>query len=1033
MAGSHIQPPSQARAAEPSDTDRNRANEIEFFESKIRPILIARCLDCHGAAKQKGGLRLDSRASILSGGSTGPAVEPGKPEVSLLVDAINYGELYQMPPKSQLPAEEIGFLTEWVRRGLPWGVETGANPVSEAGNADSSVKTHPTDDHAWIQTRAQHWSFQPVHRTEPPEPARDRASWPLTPIDRFLLASLVKQNLQPAPEASKRVLIRRLSFDLIGLPPTIEEIDAFLADDAPDAYERLVDRLLASPRYGERWARHWLDLVRYADTAGHEFDYDLPNAFGYRDYVVRALNSDLPYDQFVVEQVAGDLLESPRRHPTGRFNESILGTGFFGLGEGTHSPVDVRDEQMRRIDNQIDVLGKSFLGLTISCARCHDHKFDPISAEDYYALAGYLRSSRHQQAFIDPPDRFSRPIAELTRLKRTIRELLVSASPELSEDQRRALEPLFAARQSSETEDPERGTRWPITTAASSPFVVFDRFTRGDFGSWFRSGFAFGDGPSGPGEFRLEWDPKSPNRADRGVRLRFVGAGQAHSGLISDRLQGVLRSRSFIIEQPHLHVLASGRGGRINLVVDGFEKIRAPIYGGLTLGVDSPESARWYSMDLSMWVGHSAYLEIADGAAVDFTQAQSRLLDGNGFVALDSVIFSASPSSPPLPSPAPSISFDEITAELDASHSPLANRLRSLLSDYHCIEQEIGLPALGLAQADGTGEDERILIRGNTRNPGSVAARRFLEVLGGQDQSPPASGSGRLDLAQRITDPSNPLVARVLVNRIWKHHFGEGLVRSTDDFGAMGRPPSHPELLDWLASEFIARNWSIKELHRLLVCSRAYRMESRLQPDQDERDPGNVLLHRMNVRRLEAEAIRDTLLHVSGSLNPVMYGPPVAPHLTPFLQGRGRPQKSGPLDGEGRRSLYLAVRRNFLNPLFQTFDAPVPFSTMGRRNVSNVPAQALALWNDPFVEQQARLWAERLRAEPDVSSESRIERLFLQAFGRPPAPSELARCLAFLSSDTAESSQTAGVLQDGPTWAELCHVLINAKEFLYIE
>ncbi len=339
---------------------------IEYFEKKVRPILALRCQGCHGPSKQKGGLRLDARAAALAGGSTGPAVVPGNPGESLLVDAINYGETYQMPPKSKLPSDEIATLTDWVKRGAPWGADLRPDPPGSAKPTAKSDKISKAE----FDERARYWSFRPIKHVSPPGARLNpgQAGWARNPIDRFIAAKLAENRLVPAPPADRRTLIRRVTFDLTGLPPTPHEIAEFLADPAPDAYERLVDRLLASPRYGERWARHWLDLVRYAESAGHEFDYDIPNAYRYRDYVIRASNSDLAYNQFVTEQIAGDLIEPPRRHPAAGFNESILGTGFYFLGEGTHSPVDVREEQMRRIDNQLDVLSKTFLGLTLACA-----------------------------------------------------------------------------------------------------------------------------------------------------------------------------------------------------------------------------------------------------------------------------------------------------------------------------------------------------------------------------------------------------------------------------------------------------------------------------------------------------------------------------------------------------------------------------------------------------------------------------------------------------------------------------------------
>ena len=385
--------PALADEAAPADSPASAsADDLEFFEKRVRPLLIARCHECHAADKQKGNLRLDSRAGALAGGDTGPAIVPGKPDESLLVDAIRYGQTYQMPPKGRLPEEDVAVLVEWVRRGAPWPTEAVAavtdNKAAPATSADFAA-------------RAQHWCFQPLSTAPPPTAVN--TAWPRGPIDHFILAGLEARGLAPAPAVDKRTWLRRVTYDLIGLPPAPAEIAEFLADESSQAYEKVVDRLLASPHYGERQARHWLDLARFAETYGHEHDYEIPNAYPYRDYLIRAFNADLPYDRLLVEQVAGDLLDPPRRHPTEHLNESIIGTAFWFLGESTHSPVDVREDEAKRIDNQIDVFSKTFLALTVGCARCHDHKFDCITQRDYYALAGYLQSSRCQQAFLDDP------------------------------------------------------------------------------------------------------------------------------------------------------------------------------------------------------------------------------------------------------------------------------------------------------------------------------------------------------------------------------------------------------------------------------------------------------------------------------------------------------------------------------------------------------------------------------------------------------------------------------------------------------
>ncbi len=446
----------------------------------------------------------------------------------------------------------------------------------------------------------------------------------------------------------------------------------------------------------------------------------------------------------------------------------------------------------------------------------------------------------------------------------------------------------------------------------------------------------------------------------------------------------------------------------------------------------------WVTVDAGMWLGHLAYLEIADGAAVNFSGTTSALDDGLGYIAVDEIRFSNRNE----PSPQMGNGSSEAVVDLNAvvgalwkNRPDLADRLAATVGLARAIEPQIPAPTLGLAIADGTGVNEHIHVRGSHKTLGEVTPRRFLEVLGGSETSIATAGSGRLELAERMVDPAaNPLLPRVLVNRLWKHHFGEGLVKSTDDFGAMGRAPTHSELLDWLAAELVDRGWSIKALHRLICTSSTYRMSSVPAGESERRDPTNVYLHRMNVRRLEAEAIRDTLLAVSGRLNPVLYGPSVPVHLTSFMDGRGRPGRSGPLDGDGRRGVYLNVRRNFLNPMMLAFDAPVPFSTMGRRNVSNVPAQALTLLNDPFVAACARLWAAHVLAGPERSAQSRLDELYLRAFCRRPTAAESLASLAFLSGSPPSAAASTGRKPQSTleTWADFCHVLINMKEFIFV-
>jgi len=1071
-----------SRAAEPSAAD------LEFFEKKIRPVLVDQCFKCHSGAKLKGGLALDSRALLLKGGETGAAIVPGDPEKSLLIKAVRYADDLRMPPRTKLADSVIADLVQWVKCGAPWPeTGTGKNVVAKEFNL--------------AERRASHWAWQPVKAVEPP-PGNGFVK---TPVDAFILAKLKAAGLTPARPANRRTLVRRVTFDLTGLPPTPEEMEAAVNDQAADWYVKLVDKLLASHHYGERWGRHWLDLVRFAESHGHEFDFDIPSAYQYRDYIIRAFNADVPYDQLLTEHLAGDLLPTPRRHPTEGFNESIIGTGFWHLGEGKHSPVDLRVDEADRLDNQIDVFSKTFLAMTVSCARCHDHKFDAISTRDYYALMGYLESSRPQHAYLDDPQRTA-IVEQMRDVHGQVRKAAVSAAARaLTEKAASLAKVLLATRAAGNFKEDvdqaqrERWTRAMNRTGAWRPdhvlfpwqmlanhteedsfeavrksilaqlkaqagrasdsdrrTVVFADFRKDTFRDWYVTGDAFGSGPTRVPTPLLDADKP-------GTIKQTVPTGVAHSGLVSNKLQGVLRSQTFTITKSKVLYQIAGKGAQVNLVIDGLQLIRDPIYGGLTFKVDHGEVAQWKTMDVRMWVGHKAYIEVID--------------DGPGFVALDKVVF-ADDASPPQPAPNylilqllddPNLvsadrlarSYQELivgtlkrwrggelnkddTDRIDLLNAilqsePLAalpggdeppEALAALHAELRQLEEKLPAPRRAMAMADGNGWNERVYIRGNPKTLGSEVPRRLLEALGGLEQPAPQEGSGRLDLARRLLDPANPLTARVLVNRLWKHHFGEGLVRSVDNFGVLGETPSHPELLDWLAAEFVKRKWSLKEMHRLMVLSNTYQMASKIDDTQaEEKDPTNQLLHRMPIRRLEAEAIRDSILAVSGRLDRAPYsGPSVPVHLTAHMSGRGRPGRSGPADGDGRRSIYLGVRRNFLTPMFLAFDYPIPFTAIGKRTSSNVPAQALILMNNPLVVQQAELWARNVLAEPKLSTAERVNQLYVTAFGRPPEAMERKEAEQFLQ----EQGKLRGGDNHPQAWADLCHVLFNVKEFIFI-
>jgi hypothetical protein len=940
---------------------------LEFFEKRIRPLLAEHCQKCHGAEKQKGHLRLDSRAAILKGGDSGPALVPGDVAQSRLLKAIDYGDPeLRMPPRGKLPDALIEDLTQWVKQGALWPDDAKNQKLTGAKEFD-------------LKARSRHWSLLPLKSSA--LPAVKNQAWAQTLIDTFILAKLEEKGLAPSPPADPRTLLRRLHFDLIGLPPPARQVEEFAASwDGASAkrqalVERLVEQLLASPQYGERWARHWLDLVRYAETHGHEFDVDIPDAWQYRDYVIRAFHDDVPYDQFVREHIAGDLLPKPRRNPTTKTNESILGTGFWWLGEAKHSPVDSRADQADRIDNQIDVFGKAFLGMTIACARCHDHKFDAISTKDYYALAGYLQSVRPDHAFLDPAEQRQRQLEPLRNARAAIAALL---------PRQHFVEPQL---------DPGAG-------------VLFAHFSKGDFGAWTVTGDAFGDRPSSAGDMLIR--PDRPNEP-----IKAVPPGLAHSGLMSTRLQGTLRSPTFTIQHKRIHYRVAGKQAQVRLVLNGLQLIQEPIYGGLKFGVDD-ETPRWHTQDVTMWQGQRAYIEVLD--------------HGPGYAALEQVVFSDE-SRPPSEARGLVNKLPLITDDNRAQVMPL-------LEEFRKAEAALASPHRALASADGTGVNECVFIRGNSKNLGEVVPRRFLEVFGGCERLPPTSGSGRLQLAEQMLDPAKtPLLPRVLVNRVWQHYFGAGIVRSPDDFGALGQAPTHPELLDYLATEFVKNGWSLKKLHKMIVLSATYQQASSpkmsnavLGGAPQSIDPENRLLWKMPVRRLEAEAIRDALLAVSGRLDPTVGGPSVPVHLTPFMVGRGRPGMSGPLDGNGRRSIYIAVRRNFLTPMFVAFDYPTPFSTMGRRSVSNVPAQALTMLNNPLVVQQAELWAKKVLAELGLTGEQRVRKMYETSLSRPPTTPELAAALAFMQ----EQARAYGREDDARAWADFAHVLFNLKEFIFV-
>ena len=1102
----------------------------------------------------QGGLTLDSRSGWVKGGDSGTVIVPGKPDESLLIKAVRRkSKDLLMPPNEKLKDDEIDVLVDWVRRGA---VDPRESPDTELSSGSWAEK---------LADRRKHWCWQPVKR--PTVPIVMDAS--ATAIDRFLLARMNSAELEPSREADRWSLARRLSFVLTGLPPESSAIENFVAHDSPDAFEKLVDRTLASPHFGEHWARHWMDLVRYSDTHGSEHDPLIPHAWRYRDYLVRAFNDDLPYDRLVREHLAGDMLP-PRWNPTLGLNESPIGTGWFRFVEFYPTPIDVKNEEIVVVDAQIDAFSKTFQGLTIACARCHDHKFDAISAQDFAALYGIFASTRttmhrvndqvaqhaFDQQLVDLKQPIRLAIADLWReqLKHWPTALLAARDkvhepdpPKPGEKDKPAalLPPPFAAgtrsleaesfrwlaalkaAKSKSTEPLTRITRLipppPVAGAATATDAIdsklwtdlanerrafvehraeaagrfhwFAEFTDTDTdtdpsglltksGDWFATDNF--QRPSVTGDFALS--PVGSNA------LTAILPSSRASHLVSNKHGVTLRSPNFMLDMKFISVLAGGTNdARVRLVIENFVA-DGVLFTQVMPKLNDPR-LKWVTLGIrEAWAGRRAYLEIISRDEMPYPgkHPDARILntDGRSGVAVRSVAFHDVPGAPELSSPLPdelwqaepnwpalakkltALADDAINAWADnrctdeqarfvdellrtgvlLNEAPADHELARLVSRYRELEAQIPVPIRVGGVTDEQGFDERLFPRGNYRRAGATVPRRYLEVLTTSaisrnalasgsiaGQKPDASafrmmtgaiGSGRRELAEAVIDPRNPLTARVMVNRLWQHVFGVGLVKTVDNFGALGEKPSHPELLDWLAVEFVDSGWSIKHMLRLMLTSRAFQLSTEATPVARERDPNNRLLSHASVRRLEAESLRDALLFVSNRLDRTQGGLGIPLPLRTGFKDFENPL-SGPPDGNGRRSIYLEARRNYPQQLLIAFDQPKPVLTVGERNVTNVPAQSLALLNDAFVGAQSGLLAERIRSQP--TPESRIGALWQIAFSRPVTEAEVDRTVAFLKSQAA----LLGIPNDRwhsdqYLWHELAHALINTKEFLYL-
>ncbi len=1062
-----------------------KIQDFDHFEKHVRPLLAEKCYACHGSdTAAMGELRLDSREAVLRGGSRGAAVVPGDPSASILLKAVSYSSLdLRMPPSGKLSDQEIEHLEAWVRMGAP-------DPRSEDVASVTPGQETAGDDHEQI------WSFLPVVDPEPPVVEND--SRVRNDIDRFVLARMEREGLAPSENADRLTLLRRVTFDLTGLPPTRAEIDAFLNDHARGAFGRVVERLLGSPHYGERWGRHWLDLVRWAETNGHEFDNNKLDAWRYRDYVIESFNRDLPYNVFLREQIAGDLLP-PRLSADGTHYVSPIASGMYWLWEVLNSPTDSVKARADQIDNQIDVLSKAAQGLTVACARCHDHKFDPIRTADYYSLFGILQSTHMAEVSVDSAARerdiwsTSGRIAEVNRgIRATLRvariraadtltERLLAAAEEISSENpsRLAAELQYALTEPSHwlypfaqsarvIAEPDAPTfsmwmgqlraemaDWAAKADRSHPLwaergdEVYEDFENG-FAKWNSTGAAFGHRPVR----EIPAGQEAGGFAGQSIAASFGGG--------ADTLVGTLSTEKFRMPGRYVHVRLAGPQYpralrenapiRLTVIADDHKSGHAMADGSGRL--------QWHTIAMTKERDRICSIEIIDR-------------DRTGSIAVDQIVFSSSPEPPPVAGPIdPRVrqivdsedlhsladlarSYQRMAKELASMPSPTPRdiaaltavlghrdiessgswltdeegpRLTELTDRRSELARDVPESSFAMTSRDWMPADSRIHIRGNHKNLGDIAPRGYLHAIAGSDQARVEQGSGRLALANWIASTANPLTARVMANRVWHHHFGRGIVASTDNFGLMGERPTHPKLLDYLASRLMDAGWSIKALHRLIVLSGTYRASSTESESARKVDPSNILLSHFPVRRLEAEAIRDSVLAIAGTLDRTVGGPGIAPHISVYQDGRGKP-KSGPLDGLGRRSVYVQVRRNFLPPLFLAFDYPLPISTAGRRGVSAVASQALLMLNNEFINEQAAIWARRELSSRGDRSE-RIHRMYVQAFGREPVASEITEVGQFLENQAIArgvmSTDEAGV------WTDLAHALLNTAEFMFV-
>lgn len=918
------------------------AEATAFFEKEVRPILVEHCQSCHGEKKQEAGLRLDSAAAFQKGSDSGPVALAAQPADGLLWQAIHYAGDTKMPPDGKLPAPALEALSNWLKLGAPWPAEENKPAASARPSIQEIAKTH--------------WSLQPV-RT-PAIPERKQGEWGSGAIDALVLAKLKEAGLSPSLPEDRRTLLRRVTLDLHGLPPTFEEVQAFEKDDSPQAWEKVINRLLDSPRYGERWGRHWLDVARYADTKGYVRLRDNPryvSGWTYRDYVIRAFNEDLPYDQFVMQQLAADQLPTAKTDP-----RTLAAMGFLTLGQRfLNSQHDI-------LDDRIDVVTRGLLGLTVACARCHDHKFDPISIRDYYSLHGIFASSAEPHippliATTEELPRYEAYKKELDRRLELLDQFMKGEQAKLQLSFREKIGEYMLASYKEKVQANFVAVMFLIDAKKDLNPVMIQRWAR---------------------LFEKSRQKHHPVLAPWNALAALNTEGATADGF-SQHAEALIKqwSQSASSELPLNSVVVAA-------LAQEPPKSKADVaktYGKILKEADAKWKAR-----------------LAENPA-------ATALDEPAWESLRQLLYGA--DAPP------EVALSDVEEFLfvDTTTQNQLHEQQRLVEDW--IASPEAAPHAHMLVDAAVPVTPRVFLRGNASNPGEVVARQFLEVLSQDKPGAFQQGSGRLELAQAIASPTNPLTARVLVNRVWAEHFGQGLVRTPSDFGLRGEAPTHPELLDYLTEQFIKEGWSIKKLHRHILLSGTYQQQSADVALGMQKDPENRLLWRMNRRRLDWEAMRDSFLAASGSLDLSVGGPSVQILTPPF---------------SARRSVYGFIDRQHLPSVLRTFDFAAPDTSVPQRHHTTVPQQALFLMNGPFLKEQTQ----KLAALPEFASAlddgARVDRLYQRLFGRLPSAEEKGIALKYLAEATADKGATPGANYFSP-WQEYVQAILLTNEFLFVD